>query len=361
MNKLALLAAAGLALAGCKRNTDAKPSSLEGSAMTPASGAGSGGSATATMPKPITQDEIAKRFDDCWKQWGIAKWDAVQDCYTSDASFDTPGSGMPGVTGNASIVALMQSRRTAFSDEKGQTQLVLVDGRKLVGITLLTGKNTGPMKTPMGESPATGKSIGLYMGQVLRFDDKGKITNESDYLDHATLEHQLEPDNGHPSRSAIEKLTIPAQTVVAKDDAAEKANLGIAKQFVDGFNKHDDKALAGLIADDAVWSDRTQPKNMTKKQLISHLGLLWKGFSDLKIAGADSMAAGNYVTTTASFEGTNDGDLPVMHVKKTGKKVSVPVLIVHEFAGGKVKAAWLFYQSTSLASQLGMTATASKK
>jgi predicted ester cyclase len=362
MIRLALLAA-GLALAGCKKNSEAsssetKPTPAGSAAMSGSnSGAGSAGSAAAPAPKPVTQDELAKRFDDCRKQWELATWDAVQACYASDATRDEPGSSVPGITGNASIVAQMQARRAGFPDEKSQAQLVLVNGRKLVGVVLLTGKNTGPMKTSTGESPATGKSVGLYAGQVLTFDDAGKITHESDYLDSATLQHQLKPDKDHPSRPVIEKLAVPAQTVIAKDDATERANLGAAKQFVDAFNKHDDKTLAGLVTDEAMWSDWSQPKDLPRKQLTSHLEQMWKGFSDLKIAAGDSIAAGDYVATTGTFEGTNDGDLPMMHIKKTGKKVSVPFLLVQQLAGGKIKSAWLFHQSKSLASQLGTDGT----
>lgn len=360
MIRLALLATVGLALAGCKKSSEASNSAATPPAGSAAmsgnnSGAGSSGSAAAMAPKPVTQHELAKRFDDCRKQWELGKWDAVQACYANDAMRDEPGSGVPGVTGNASIVARMQEHRTGFPDEKGQAQLVLVNGRKLVGVVLLTGKNTGPMKTPTGESPATGKSIGLYVGQVITFDDTGKITHESDYVDGATLLHQLKPDKDHPSRPAIEKLTVPAQTVIAKDDATERTNLGVVKQFVEDFNRHDDKALVGLVTDEAAWSDWSQPKDLNKKQLTSHLEQMWKGFSDLKITAGDSIAVGDYAATTGTFEGTNDGDLAMMHVKKTGKKVSVPFLLVQQLAGGKIKSAWLFHQSKSLASQLGIT------
>ena len=39
--------------------------------------------------------------------------------------------------------------------------------------------------------------------------------------------------------------------------------------------------------------------------------------------------------------------------EKTGKKVSVPFLLVEQFANGKMKSTWLLRQSKSLASQLG--------
>lgn len=85
----------------------------------------------------------------------------------------------------------------------------------------------------------------------------------------------------------------------------------------------------------------------------------WKGFSDLTFKIRDSWAAGDYVAAVESFEGTNDGDLPMMHVKKTGKKVSLPFLAVYRVSGGKIEATWNFFQGMGLASQLGISPPAS--
>ena len=74
-----------------------------------------------------------------------------------------------------------------------------------------------------------------------------------------------------------------------------------------------------------TWSEQPQPKDVTKKELMTELPAMWKGFSDLKFTVTDSWAAGDYVAALETFDGTNDGDLPMMHVKKTGKKVSLPV------------------------------------
>lgn len=360
MTRFALISAV-IAAAGCSKHPDAArpPATPQRAAAMPAAG-GSGTSGSAAAPRPVTQDEIAKRFDDCWRQWERSAWDAFQGCYASDVIYDGPGNGQPALTGGAAIVGLMKSHRAAFTDEQAHAQLVVIQGRKLVAIVLLTGNHTGPMQTPAGELPATGKSFGYYLAQVLAFDDAGKVARERNYLDNATVFHQLAPDKDRSSRSAVDRLAAPPRTVLARGDAAERANLGVAGRFADAFNRHDDKALAGVLADDVVWSDLARPRDMTRNELMRHLGQLWTGFSDLRIASAESIAAGDYVATEAVFEGTNDGDLPVMHVKKTHKPIRLPFLLVQQVAGGKIKAVWLLYQSMSLAAQLGLAAPAGK-
>ena len=65
-------------------------------------------------------------------------------------------------------------------------------------------------------------------------------------------------------------------------------------------------------------------------------------------------AAGDYVIAVEEFEGTNDGDLPAMKLKKTAKGVALPVLVVHKIEAGKIKAVWVFYQRLGLAELLGV-------
>src|SRR4051812_2412685 len=62
------------------------------------SAAGSAGSA-AEAPKPLTADELAKHFDECWGYWNDGKYDDFKKCYTADAVSEEPGSGMPAANG----------------------------------------------------------------------------------------------------------------------------------------------------------------------------------------------------------------------------------------------------------------------
>ncbi|HTR54685.1 MAG TPA: nuclear transport factor 2 family protein [Kofleriaceae bacterium] len=347
---IALIAVAALA-ASCKKKSEASHPVQNAAPMTADKGSAA---PPPPAPKPPTADDMAKRFHDCWTDWAATKWDDFKSCYANDAASEAPGSGMPAMTGSTAIVDAMKQYRAASPDEKAQSQLLLVSGKKIVAVTLVSGKQSGPLKTATGNLAATNKPFGFYLGQVLALDDTGKVTHEADYFDMATMLGQLQPMKDHPVRAASDKLAMPEQVALAHDDAKEKANLVAFQKLVDAFNKHDVKTFGELIADDATWSEQAMAKDETKKELVTNLPQLWKSFSDLKFEVADSWAAGDYVAATETFAGTNDGDLPMMHAKKTGKKVSLPFLAIHKLDGGKVKATWIFFQGGGFASQLGL-------
>jgi steroid delta-isomerase-like uncharacterized protein len=264
------------------------------------------------------------------------------------------------ITGSAAIVELDKSFRAAFPNETAESQLVLVNGKKIVGVELLAGKHTGTLKLPNHDLPATNNQFGVYAGHLLTVDDAGKISHESNFEDLATILGQLEPNKDHAVRPVVAKLAMPEQVAIAKDDAHEKTNLASFQQLTDAFNKHDLKAFSALLADNVVWSEQAMAKDQSKKDLATSMPAMWKAFSDLKLTVGDAWAAGDYVAATETFEGTNDGDLPSMHLKKTGKKVSLPFLAIHKLDSGKVTATWIFYEGGSFASQLGVDTKVSK-
>jgi len=315
--------------------------------------AGSGSAGSGSAAKPLTGDEIAKRFEQCWAFFGDAKWDDFKSCYGPDAMYEMPGGPFPPVHGNAAILDYVKTYKATFPDLKGENQLELISGHTIVAVTLLEGTMTGAMKTPTGDLAATKNKIGLFTSQVIDVSDAGQATHEWEFVDFATMLGQMK---ANPKvRAAVDKLPMPKQVVIAKDDDKEKANLAAAKKVMDAFNAHDAKAFGELLADDAVWSDQTAAKDQDKKQMLSTAQAFWKSFSDVKLVADKQWAAGDYVATVGTLQGTNDGDLADMHVKKTGKKVSLPYLEIEQYEGGKQKRAWLFDQSMAFAQQLGLT------
>jgi len=292
--KTITLFAATLALgAACKKEKEEAPAAAPMGSATMA--AGNGSSALAIVPKPLTAEDMVKRVHECAAFWNAGKWDDLQRCYTTDAGYEAPGGELPLITGSAAIVELAKSERAAFPDQKAEDQLLLVNGKRAVALTLVTGRNTGALKLPLGELPASYNTVGFFRGQVLYFDDTGKIAHEADFYDIATELGQLKPTKEHPVRPAMDKLAFPAMDLIGKDDATEKANLAAFQQLTDHFNKHDAKGVGELIAEDGTWSEQPRPKDLTKNELIAELPTLWKGFSDLKFAVADARTAGDYV------------------------------------------------------------------
>ena len=369
MNKLTmLLALAGmLSATGCKKkpaenasnsNAMTTTGSATGSAET---GSGSAtamagsGSAGSAAPAKMTADDMTKRFQECWGYFNDGKWDDFQKCQADDATHEMPGSGIPTENGAAAIAEAAKNFKAAFPDMKGQNQLLLINGNHIAAVSLMTGTNTGKMQTPMGEMPPTNKKVGFYTSQLMEVNDQGQSTKEQEYVDFATIMGQLKPDKKHPVRPVEDKLAMPQTTVVAKDDDKEKANVEADKKLVDAFNAHNAKDFGALLADDLVWTEYAAPKDMNKAELVKGTEGLWKGFSDIKLNAAQQWGAGDFVVTSGTMDGTNNGPLADMGIKKaTNKKISLPYLEIDQIDGGKVKHTWLFYQSMAMMQQMGM-------
>ncbi len=351
----ALVAAVGF---GCKKKkaeegTGGGPttgSDMAGSGSA-AAGSGSGaamaGSGSAAAPKPMTAEDESKRFEACWGFYNTAKWDDFKGC-------ESPGMPMPPMTGGDAIVAGAKAFKDAIPDDHGDAVLELISGHTIIAVTATWGTNTGELKVPGMTMPASKNKVGAMFAQVIEWDDSGKAKKEWDFFDMATMMGQMKPDPKHPVRAALDKSPMPKEVVIAKDDANEKANTELVKKTAEAFSKHDAKAFGDLLADDVKWSEQAQPKDSDKKGTVANAQAFWKAFSDVKITPTQTWAAGDYVAVVATMDGTNDGDLKDMGLKKTGKKISVPHLGVFKVQGGKVKAAWIFDQGMAFAMQLGL-------
>ena len=367
MTKTMLVVAVLAATAGgCKKKaTEEKPAtpsqatgsgSDTGSAMPgsgSASAAGSGSATNSATATAVTPESAQKLFDACWGYFNDAKWDDFKGCYAADGVSEAPGLPMPPMTGNQAIADGAKAYKGGFPDAKGETQFLMINGHTMVSAVLLTGTNSGAMHMPgMPEMPATNKKAGTYFTQVLELDDAGKVKHEWDFYDLATTLGQLTPNKDMPVRAAIEKLMGPKEVVTAKDDAKEKANLETFTKLTAAFNAHDVKALGDLLDDKLMWSEAAEPKDASKADFVAMMPKMWKSFSDVKFTVGKSWAAGDYVAAVESFDGTNDGDGE--HLKKTGKKVSLPFLAIHKFENGKNTASWILYQNMGFMAQLGM-------
>jgi predicted ester cyclase len=299
-------------------------------------------------PAKLTGADLAKRYDTCWGYFDASDWDKFKPCWTADVTFGAPGNGSD-MTGADKMVDAAKQFKAGFPDMKGEPELELVHGHDVVAVSLMTGTHTGPVE---GVS-AMNQKIGVVMGQVLAFDDQGRLTHDNDYLDEGTLMGQLAPSKDHPVRPAQDKLAAAKQVVIAKDDAAEQANVAVVKQAVDAFNKHDAKSYAALLADDSVWSEQEEPKDWNKAETMADHEQGWKAFSDLKLDPTTMWAAGDYVVAIGALDGTNDGPLPMM-AKPTKKHVSLPFLTIHEIESGKIAKTWVFAQGMAFMQQLGL-------
>jgi predicted ester cyclase len=309
----------------------------------------------AAPPRPLTVEERVKWYQECWNEFNQKKWDDFKKCYAQNATSQQLGYGKPSVNGADAIVATSKNFAKTFPDARAEAQLILINGNHLAGVSLLKGTDTGPILGPDGkEIRPTNRKLGLLFGHSIDIDPiTTTVVNEIGVMDGVALETQLGLIQ-LPARPLMETgVALPA-IVIAKNDEAETKNIEAVKAQMEAWSKHDAVAVDKYEADDYVLHDQTQPSDLNKAQASKMNKDYWRSFSDAKINTSSIWGAGDYVMAAGTFEGTNDADLPAMKLKKTGKKVSFPFLNIFRLVGGKLKEEWLFFDSASFVSQLGV-------
>ncbi len=335
-----------LVLASACKKTDDKPKETA-----PPPPAPKPTSPEPAKPTAMTGEQLGAWWKQCMTAFSAKDEAKFTGCFADDTSSDFVESGMPPLTGGKAVVeGRAKMLWAAFPDVKAEPQIVLVSGGNWVSIDLLTGTNTGSF---MGQ-PKTDKKMGNYMvhfGAVDLAASKPKAING--LMDLATLMGQLSGDKH--ARAVVDKGWPDAgRVVVAKDDEIERKHVAAWNAGTEGWNSHDAEKALAPYADDAVVRDVGAGDVVGKKAITEMMKGYWSGFSDLKGTYDTVWGAGDWVVAMGTAVGTNDGDLPSMKVKKTGKKVQMRLIELARFEGDKVKDHWLFYNGMTMATQLGL-------
>jgi steroid delta-isomerase-like uncharacterized protein len=133
-------------------------------------------------------------FEDLAKKWTDAfnRHDAsvVAALYTQDCVVYDPINPEP-LKGRAAIEKDAADFFRAFPDLRVEVINIFEKGDRAAGEIKMTGTNNGPLATPMGEVPATGKRMDLRGALVGRINAENLIVEEWRYYDTGTLMHQL--------------------------------------------------------------------------------------------------------------------------------------------------------------------------
>ena len=307
-------------------------------------------------PTPLTGAALADKYKACVAMIADAKFDdfrkdCVDDGYTLHAY-----AGMPERKGGDALVSYFKDQKAAFPDWKLTPQLIMVSGRNILAVNLVTGTHSGTMKSPMGDVPATNKKVGMLMFHRLKINDANKASEEWAVADGATMMGQLGlmPKGSPPTRPAMDKgLEGAPIVVVTADDAKEKANMEVVKKGNEAFLANKPADLMASMADDAVEMSQTADKDVKgKKEIEKGFTTFRNGWSDVKMSNVEMWAAGDYVIQSMKFEGKNDKDIGKM--KKTGKTVAADLVEVMHFKDGKIDQMWRFMNGVDFAMQMGL-------
>jgi len=306
-------------------------------------------------PTPKSGQDLAAWYLECGKKMSDNKMDDFKkDCIAADAVFHQVDDKDMKADEMASQMASMH---TAFPDSKAEPQLVIVNGRNVLAVQLITGTQSGTMHMPpMPDVPATNKKMGQLFFHKLAINDENKATEAWEFFDPATMMFQLglSPKGAPPMRAAMDKGMAGAPViVVAADDAKEKANLETVKKSNDAFNSHKIPDILAFYADDALESDQAGGKDAKgKKEIEAGLKMFLTAFPDVKVETPNTYAAGDFVVVLGTFSGTNTG--PMGKMKKTDKAVKGSYAEIVKLKDNKIAELWRFRNDMAMAAQLGL-------
>lgn len=115
-------------------------------------------------------------------------WDQAGSILSPDVETTAPGTGT--VTGIEPFIAFAAGFARALPDSRLVPETVIEDGNRVVVEGRYTGTHTGPLMTPQGEVPATGRKLDLPYADVFEVE-AGRIVRHRTYYDQMDFAQQL--------------------------------------------------------------------------------------------------------------------------------------------------------------------------
>lgn len=141
------------------------------------------------VQEEITEEEVTSLCERYMKVWNDGNLDVIDELHESgyvrhyvDVYED--------IVGIDAYKKWVTDIRTSFPDFTITIDEKIFTNDKIVVKGSATGTNTGPLRTPMGELPPTGKKIRFRLADIIQVVD-GKITEEWIYYNQAPVLLQL--------------------------------------------------------------------------------------------------------------------------------------------------------------------------
>ncbi len=144
---------------------------------------------TATLTRPPATDELVRAAREHVDAFSNSEWGIMRATLASDARYDELGSERT-IEGPDRIVELFRGWKQAFPDAVGTVTSVVAGGDKVALELIWRGTHTGPLATPEGEIPATGRHQVTPAAFFFTFEGD-KIKESRQYFDSMTLLEQI--------------------------------------------------------------------------------------------------------------------------------------------------------------------------
>jgi steroid delta-isomerase-like uncharacterized protein len=127
----------------------------------------------------LTEAHVSAFNDRAWKR--------ATHIYAPDLEVVEPGGTTVGIE---DFLRHAQGFATAFPDSRMQVTTMIYSGDRAVVEGVYTGTHTGPLATPQGQVPPTGRTLRLPICLVFEVA-AGRITSNHVYYDQMTFAAQL--------------------------------------------------------------------------------------------------------------------------------------------------------------------------
>ena len=133
-----------------------------------------------------------------------------------------------------------------------------------------------------------------------------------------------------------------------------ESNIQLAKKWVDGMNRHDEKFLGTLLAEDAVAVETAFPDEAFRGRagVVESYRELFESFPDCKTEITSSIAADNGVLLEVVWTGTNEK--PFRGTPASGKPVKLLIGYVFYMKGDKISKIHEYYDELTCEQQMGL-------
>jgi steroid delta-isomerase-like uncharacterized protein len=121
--------------------------------------------------------------------YGEKDWDAVRSTVSPGVVYDEVSTSR-NAHGIDEVIAIWKGWAAALPDSKATFEKAHVSGNTVILELTWRGHQTGPLRTPAGDIPATGKAIEVRACQIIDVED-GKAQSIRQYFDMATMLTQL--------------------------------------------------------------------------------------------------------------------------------------------------------------------------
>lgn len=133
--------------------------------------------------------EVVQVAEECVEALNASDWERLRATFAADAVWDEVGTQRR-VQGVSAVIELSRGWRAAFPDARGTVTNAVAAGDTAVMELAYEGTHDGPMETPQGGIPPSGKKVTVRAVMVAQVRD-GRITEVREYFDVLTLLTQI--------------------------------------------------------------------------------------------------------------------------------------------------------------------------